>query len=183
MGVPVKGYEDFYSIDEFGNVYSFRSKKFLKPTKGNNGYYTIELNVKGKAKRLLVHRLVAQAYLPNPFNLPQVNHKDENKENNHISNLEWCTAKYNMTYGNAPRARKESRAWYTKTEEIKQIAQKNGKRVSKPVLKIDGFGNVLDVYDSAKQAATKNNVNHSHVCECCLGKRYKTVGGYIWKYK
>lgn len=183
MGVPVPGYETFYSIDECGNVYSIRSKRFLKPTIGNNGYCTVEFNVKGKVKRLLVHRLVAQAFLPNPFNYPQVNHKDENKENNHVSNLEWCTAKYNMTYGNAPSVRKESRAWFTKSEKIKQIARINGKKVSKPVVKMDIQGNILDVYESAKQAALLNNINHSHICECCLGKRYKTVGGYKWIYK
>ena len=184
MGVPVAGYESFYSIDEYGNVYSIRSKRNLKHSISASGYHTVEFNVNGKVKRVLVHRLVATAFLENPLNLPQVNHKDENKSNNCVTNLEWCTAKYNMAYGTGPKRRHDALSWFYATERLKQISRNNGKVVSKPVLQIDKVsGKILAIFESARKAATLLKLNHSHICECCLGKRYKTVGGFRWKYQ
>ena len=97
----IKGYEDLYAITSCGRVYSYRSKKFLKPFDNGKGYLYAYLCKNGKTKAYRIHRLVAEAYLPNPLNLPQVNHKDENKANNALSNLEWCDAAYNSNYSNA----------------------------------------------------------------------------------
>lgn len=80
-------------------MYSYKSKKFLKPVKNNTGYSIVCLHKDGEHKNYYIHRLVAEAYIPNPDNLPQVNHKDENKENNSLQNLEWCTHEYNNNYG------------------------------------------------------------------------------------
>jgi hypothetical protein len=93
----VKGYENYYLISPNGLVYSIRSKKLISPFV-TRGYSQVELNVNGVATKHLVHRLVAEAYLNNSSDLPCVNHKDGNKLNNDVSNLEWCSYKKNMLH-------------------------------------------------------------------------------------
>ena len=97
----IKGYEGIYQISNKGRVKSlkFNKENILIPAKHNRGYLFINLCKNGKVKKYLIHRLVAEAFLPNPDNLPQVNHKDENKLNNNVENLEWCSNKYNVNYG------------------------------------------------------------------------------------
>ena len=159
-----------YMVNEDGNIYSIFSHKFLKPSKQKNGYLTVELfNSKG-SKRLLVHRIVAEAFIPNPNNYPQVNHKDENKLNNCIDNLEWCTAKYNMNYGCG-----------AKTRHLK-IAIKNGMKVCVSVLQIDKTGNIINRFNSIKEAERNLGISNSHISECCKGKR-KTANGFVWRYE
>lgn len=94
----IPGYEGLYAITTEGEVWSYRQKKFLTPVL-LYGYPRVGLWKDGKVKRKFVHRIVAEAYLPNPENLPQVNHKDENRANCCLQNLEWCDAKYNANYG------------------------------------------------------------------------------------
>ena len=96
--LDIKGYEGLYAATSCGKIYSYRAKKFLKPSKDRYGYLQVVLCKDGKQKTYRIHRLVAEAYLPNPLNLPQVNHKDENKANNALPNLEWCDAAYNNNY-------------------------------------------------------------------------------------
>ena len=103
---PIEGYEGLYEVSNTGRVrsvdrfyYRLHKGKVLSPTKDRYGYLTVTLNCNGKSKTIKIHRLVAQAFLPNPDNLPQVNHKDEDKTNNNVDNLEWCTAKYNVNFG------------------------------------------------------------------------------------
>ena len=95
----VVGYEGLYQVTSCGKVWSYKRKKFLKPFKNRGGYLRVNLSKNGEVKTYLVHRLVQEVYLPNPNNLPCVNHKDENKENNALQNLEWCTYEYNNSYG------------------------------------------------------------------------------------
>lgn len=95
----IKGYEGLYAITSCGRVYSYKSKKFLK-TSLLRGYARVDLHKNGVSHTYQVHRLVAEAYIPNPNNYTQVNHKDEIKSHNYINNLEWCDAKYNCNYGN-----------------------------------------------------------------------------------
>lgn len=100
----IEGYENLYQISNHGRVKSLgndktRKEKILKLTKYNNGYLMVILSKQGKVKHFLVHRLVSEAFIPNPDNLSCVNHKDENKMNNTIQNLEWCDYKYNNNYG------------------------------------------------------------------------------------
>ena len=110
----IKGYEGLYEVSNLGRVRRLDgivntdiknvSKRFLKgrilkPSTNSNGYYRVILSKDSKTKMHFIHRLVAVAFLPNPDNLPCVNHKDENPKNNSVWNLEWCTQKYNMNYG------------------------------------------------------------------------------------
>lgn len=113
----VKGYEGYYEVDQFGRIYSVdrvisvndNGRQYGKPLKAkqmkqtmhSKGYKTVSLTKDGKTKGMFVHRIVAEAFIPNEENLPMVNHKDEDKTNNFVENLEWCTASYNRTYGNA----------------------------------------------------------------------------------
>lgn len=154
----IKGYEGLYAITEDGNVWSYRRNKFLKHTLNNSGYYMIDLYKDKKRKKYLIHRLVCETYIPNPDNLPQVNHKDENKQNNCVSNLEWMSRIDNMNYGTG--------------------IERSAKKRSKPVYCVE-----LDkTFKSIRQAAKELGLSDRHICECCKGKR-KTEGGFYFRYK
>ena len=105
---PIVGYEGLYEVSSYGRVRSldrydnknhFRKGLIMKQNNDGRGYMSVILCLNGKIKKYLVHRLVAQAFIPNPDNLPEVNHKDENPENNSVTNLEWCDHSYNINYG------------------------------------------------------------------------------------
>ncbi len=99
----IKGYEGLYEVSNFGNVRSLKygKIKYLKPAKNQKGYYLVSLYKNGEVKSHSVARLVAMAFIPNPNNYPQVNHKDENKTNNKVENLEWCNNQYNKRFSSA----------------------------------------------------------------------------------
>lgn len=104
----IKGYEGLYAITSCGRVWSYGRQKFLKPKITKDNYLRIGLYKNNERKQYFIHRLVAQAYLPNEQNLPVVNHKDEIKSHNYINNLEWCTTQYNNIYnGRAKRIAKK----------------------------------------------------------------------------
>lgn len=94
----IKGYEGIYQIDEYGNVFSFHTNRFLKPAATSWGYLTVELFKNGKGKTHKIHRMVAEAFVPNVDGKPLINHKDGNKQNNHFENLEWCTYSENLKH-------------------------------------------------------------------------------------
>lgn len=160
-----EGYDGLYLVSSSGTVYSMRRKKILKPD-NVKGYLQVTLQKGGKKDRRKVHRLVAEAFIPNPKNLPCVNHKDENKQNNKAENLEWCTVSYNNAFG--------SRTKKSKATQIKN-APKTGK--TKPVRCIE----TKVVYKSSKQAERETGVYHSHISRCCKG-RSKSAGGMRWEY-
>ena len=97
----IPGYEGLYEVSNKGNVRNVRRNTLLRLPKTNNGYIRVFLCKNGKGYGKYVHRLVSQVFIPNPDNLPQINHKNEDKSNNCVENLEWCTAKYNNNYGTA----------------------------------------------------------------------------------
>lgn len=106
----IPGFEGRYAVTSCGRVYSYKRKKFLTPYGDTHGYLKVDLRERdGTRHQFRVHRLVALAYLPNPNNLPCINHKDEIKTNNCLGNLEWCDHKYNNNYGTRTQRAKEKR--------------------------------------------------------------------------
>lgn len=101
----INGYDYPYQVSNFGRIKGM--KGFMKPYDNGYGYLVVELKQNKKSKHLRVHRLVANAFIPNPLNFPEVNHIDEDKHNNFVGNLEWCTSSYNKTYGNGRKMRSE----------------------------------------------------------------------------
>lgn len=99
----IEGFGGCYQVSNLGRVKSlkFGKEKILTPTINSSGYYHTCLRKDGRSVTVYIHRIVAQAFLPNPDNLPLINHKDEDKTNNRVENLEWCSAYYNLHYGSA----------------------------------------------------------------------------------
>lgn len=160
MVKDIIGYEGIYTIDEDGNVYSINRKKIIKQSMRGN-YLYVALYKEGKRKQENVHRLVAMTFIPNPEELPCVNHKDENKLNNNVNNLEWCTAKYNNNYGRHQR-----------------------ERVAVLQTSIDMFslsGQYIMSFSGIQAAARYINGSASNICACLKGRQY-TSYGYIWSY-
>lgn len=154
-----------YAACENGDIINIRTGKRLKPIE-RKGYLDVGLYKNGVERIEKVHRLIAKAFIPNPENLPCINHKDENKCNNSANNLEWCTQKYNNYYG-------ENRP----VQNLVKGAIANRKAVKQ----IDKNGLVINIYVSAREAARKTGLNQSNITKCCNGK-CKSVGGYIWAF-
>lgn len=157
----VVGFEGLYKVSNFGNVKSLRIGKILIPSITIHGYKRITLCKNGNRENKVIHRIVAEAFLDNPKSLPCVNHKDENKLNNCVENLEWCDIKYNTNYGTC--------------------IERRSKNNQKPVNQYDLNMNFIKRYESIKEASNGNYYLYTHIGECCKGK-YFSVGGYIWRY-
>lgn len=164
----IEGYEGLYQISSRGRVRSLKFRhtntiRILKPYKNKKGgYLVIGLHKDKKMKLCQIQRLVAEAFIPNPDNLPQVNHKNEmDKTDNRVEALEWCDAKYNSNYG-------------TRNQRVAE-------KLSKPVLQYDLEGNFIKEWASSMEVERVKGYNHSHIANCCNGKRKKACG-YIWKY-
>lgn len=169
----INGYEGLYQISSFGNVKSLNrvvdrgfSKlplkgKILKPN-NNGGYLYVILSKHCVTKTAFIHKLVAEAFIPNPDNLPCVNHKDENSQNNYVDNLEWCTYSYNNSYNG--------------------LAKKKGKLKQKTVLQYDLNGSFIREWKNSEVASKYYGITTRAIYNCCQG-RTKTSGGYKWTYK
>lgn len=165
----VVGYEGLYQVSNLGRVKSlwFGKERILKLGRNIFGYLTVGLHKNEQQKTCKVHRLVAQAFIPNPNVLPEVNHKDENKTNNSIENLEWCDTKYNSNYG-------------TRNQRISEKCT-NGK-CSKPVLQYTLDGKFVKEWKSTRDIKRNLGYDQSHISKCCNGK-IKSSYSFIWKYK
>lgn len=155
----IRGYAP-YEVSDAGRIR--RDGHVLVPVRQKNGYLFVTLCLGGKQTNKLVHRLVAEAFVPNPLNLPQVNHKDEDKTNNVVDNLEWCTAKYNTNYGTCPARRAGT--------------------LSKRVLQLDEDGNVLKEWPSVTAAARALGTSPGAISSVCGGWQ-KRAGGFRWRLK
>lgn len=153
---PIVGYEGLYEVSNYGRVRSLPRRctkgKVLKPGLVSGGYCGVVLSKDGKCSSLLVHRLVADAFIPNPEGLIQINHKDENKANNCIDNLEWCTAQYNSEYSKAI-----------------------------PIAQLSLNGKILGIFKSAREVERKMGFKHQLITNCCKGAQ-NTSYKYKWKY-
>lgn len=154
----IKGYEGLYQASNLGRIKS--KKKILKPIKGE--YYKVGLSKNGVLKTFYIHRIIAQTFIDNKNNLTHVNHIDENKYNNNVNNLEWCTNKYNINYGNAQKKKAKSQLKYN-------IIQK------------DNNGNIIKIWESASQVAKCLNLNKGTIRKSCQ-KGLKNYG-YFWEYR
>lgn len=186
------GYEGLYMVSNFGNVKSLRRivrantcgarkipEKMLTLCKSASGYYLVVLCKNGKRKSCNVHRLVAQAFIPNPYNLREVNHKNEDKEDNIVSNLEWCDRKYNANYGTGVERQKVSRMKNPNDKIARAIA---GLKNSKRVAQVSVDGDILAVFDSMKQASVSVGVHLCTVSRHCLGKITHSTLNFTFKY-
>ena len=178
MALPVLNYPD-YLVYEDGKIWSNKTNKFLKPAYTKQGYASVELFNQDGSKRLLVHRLVANAYIPNPNDLPQINHKDENPKNNNATNLEWCTAEYNMNYGNGAKTR-HSKIDYTKPC-YRENAIKNGKKASKPVMMLDDARNCIAIFESTEEASRQTGIHKTNITRSANSDHLR-AGGYKWEH-
>lgn len=163
--VDVKGFEGFFLISNFGRAYSYERNG----TKGGimKGHYTdlnyhkVLLSKNGKKKHYFLHRLVGQHFIPNPYNLPFINHKDEDPSNNNHLNLEWCDAKYNTNYGDGIKRRSESRY--------------------KPIYQLDINGKIIKKWKSGSHICKEMKYSHGHISNILHGNG-KTAYGFKWIY-
>lgn len=171
--IDIQGYEGLYQISNLGNVKSlaryrknngdsktFVKERILKQSKNNKGYSTIQLCKNGIAKPYSVHRLVATAFVPNPNNLPEVNHKDEDKNNNNFNNLEWVSTKDNINYGT-----RNKRSAITKGYKVQAFNDEE---------------ELIMEFDSMCEAERQTGINQQNISRCCANKS-KHAGGYVWK--
>lgn len=173
--LPVVGYEGYYEVSDKGNVRSVPRfdgchvhKKYhtLAQRDNGHGYKIVNLWKDNKGKFFYVHRLVAEVFIPNPSNLPQVNHIDENKANNCVENLEWCNNSYNNRYG-------------TKGKRQSESYLNSGKNCYK-IIKCDMDGNKIATYRSVREAGRENGISPSLIFQY-LRCGYSQCKGYTWR--
>lgn len=168
----IKAFEGIYQISNKGRVKTLKCQRgrnriwidrviIMKPAISRCGYLRVDLWKHRKAKHFSVHRLVAEAFIPNPNNYPCVNHKDECKTNNHVENLEWCTSKYNTNYGTS----------------IERTILYN----IKPISQFDAEGNFIRSYCCVNEAAKILDIDKSAITAAASGTHYSS-GGFLWEY-
>lgn len=170
----IKGYEGLYLVSDLGEVFMCGRKKKqrngsfidVQPKRLSQfsvcGYKKVKLrDMRGNVKMVSVHRIVAEAFIENPHDFPQVNHKNENKEDNRASNLEWCTPKYNSNYGTG--------------------AKRCAVLKMRPIIQMNEIGEVVDTWPGVKHAAKALGIQQSSISSCLTGK-LKHAGGFRWKY-
>ena len=169
----INNYNNEYAVSNLGNVrrndsYNYKGYYFkehiLSQQIDRLGYCRVYLTKYSKTKAFLVHRLVAQAFIPNPHNLPEVNHKDENKLNNAVENLEWCTHIYNSNYGTR----------------VSRIIPKTIAKTRKKIYQLSLNGDVINLWDGVNIAAKTLGISQQNITKCYQGLR-RQAGGYEWK--
>lgn len=177
----VVGYEGFYKVSNKGNVHSVNRRdsrgikcggRALKPAYTKAGYLKVVLCKNGMRYYKMLHRLVAETFIPNPNNYTFINHIDNNPQNNIINNLEWCTQSYNIKYAYLYGNAKPTKGCFKKNN-----IPYNRKKVNQYSLKNE----YISTFNSIKEASQKTNTNAISISQCCKNKQ-KTANGYIWRY-
>ena len=150
-----------YEVNQFGEIRHKQRKHILKPRSNNGGYLYVNFKINGKNTNFAVHRIVANAFIPNPNGYTEVNHKDYDKTNNRVENLEWVNSSQNKIHAFLKKENKESRG--------------------KAVNQFDKNGNYLASYSSVSEAAEEMGCSIAAISNCCLG-RTKTSQGYRWSF-
>lgn len=170
---PIAGYEGKYWVSNDGRVKNEFGEK--RQYKRKNGYMQVALG----SNTYFVHRLVAQAFIPNPNNLPQINHKNEVKDDNRVENLEWCSPTYQNRYGSRTKRQMET---------LRLTCAKNQRRErvrKKPVIRTsfdrETSGSTVEVYESVAEASRQVGLSYATIRQCCLGE-LRTAGGAYWNY-
>lgn len=208
MWKDIPGYEGLYQVSNLGNIRSLKyaggNKVKLLKQATTNGYKQVQLSKNGKGKNHLVHRLVAIAFIPNPNNLPVVNHKDENPSNNNVDNLEWCTQEYNINYGTRNERASESMKGENNPCYGKHLSEEHRKKLSKkmrgennpnygkkgknspnakPILMYDREGNFIKRFDSIGDAYEHfGKARDGSIIGECLNGRKNTAYNHIFVY-
>lgn len=174
----IEGYEGLYQVSNFGRVRSLdrvvvRKNGWKQIIKGQmlkpfplHEYMQISLRKEGKPHQYRLHRIVATAFIPNPDNLPEINHKDENKANNCVDNLEWCDRLYNLAYGTRSQRQALSQGHHVYQYYMNGVFVKD--------------------YPSITEASRQTKINRVSIANACrgfdsMGRRFTTAGGYLWK--
>ena len=166
----VVGFEGLYKISNLGRVFSVKTGIVLRPHINNRGrgYFCVGL-YNGKTRTKPIHRLVAEAFIPNPNKYPQVNHIDEDTRNNRVDNLEWCTSKYNNNHG-------------TRNSRISASERSSFKKRRLAISQYTLDGQFIKTFPSATDAS-RYGFSKSHILDCAKGlSRYSHSQGYVWKF-
>lgn len=173
----INGYEGYYKVSNFGNVKSCAriinhglggadrsiKSRIIKPYGDNHGYHLVSLSKNGKVRKHKVHRLVAEAFIDNPENKPTINHKNEIRNDNHVSNLEWATYKENNDHG--------------------RHNERVSRTLSKPIEQLDKNGNKISSFQSVRDASLATGVHIANIKSCLCHKNRTYAGGYKWRYE
>lgn len=186
MFLDIPGTNGYYSCDEEGNIRSNErecwngkvfyklKERILKPYINNKGYKVVDLRINNKTEKRLVHRLVAETFIPNPHNKKLVGHKDNNPLNCNVNNLEWCSSSENNQYA-YDCGRREL------TEEMVRARKKKSDWLYKKVKQYSLNGEFIKEYDSITQAALETGSNKTNISACCNNVQ-KTHKGYLWRF-
>jgi hypothetical protein len=153
-----------YEVSNLGKIKNKTTGRIRKTSINNKGYEQFIVYIDKKPKTFYVHRVVANNFLENLNNLPEVNHKDKNKLNNRVDNLEWCDGCYNLHYGTR----------------IERIINKK-KPLYIKIIQKDKNKNIIKIWENIDEIVCNNNYHRSNIYKCCQGK-LKTAYGYIWNY-
>ena len=164
----IEEFDGLYQASNLGRIRNKKTERILKCQKNKKGYLVVGLRKNNTQITRQVHRLVAKTFIPNPENKPQVNHKDGNKEDCCISNLEWNTNGENGKHA------------YDTGLRRKRFGKEHFK--AKAVEQYDLEGNLVKVWNSIADIERQLNIKHTNICKCCKGNR-KTTGGYTWRYR